>query len=145
ILKHLKKQPLDKNCAIYGLDSDLIMLSLSTNRNNLALVRENTLIKDNGLDIDIDKFPQLAYFIIDGLRTHIVNIMNPYTSLAELEGLKIFSVHDKGKHGSSKVDSTDDIALLHEKMKAEEFFTREEDIIRVVRDYIFISFLLGND
>ncbi len=144
ILAYIRQQTLNKNCAIYGLDSDLIMLALSTNRNNLTLVRENTLIKDNDFDFETDKFPKLSYFIIDNLRNHIVNIMNPYTSLMELEGLKIFSVKDNNNN-SLKINDNCNINFLYEKMKSKKFFNEESDTIKLVRDYIFISFLLGND
>jgi 5'-3' exoribonuclease 2 len=68
ILQYIKTQPLDKNCIIYGLDSDLIMLSMCTERNNVALIRENNFIKNNNVDIAIDKYPQLDYFLVQELK-----------------------------------------------------------------------------
>lgn len=145
ILKYIKTQPIEKNCLIYGLDSDLIFLSLSTQKQNIALIRENTLIKDNGIDIDIDKFPQMAYFLVDELRYHLINILNPYTSLSELENENIFSIRNTVKTSYTSTHQKTNIALIYEKMKAEEFFTTEKEIRNVIIDYIFISFLLGND
>ena len=140
ILKYIKTQPMEKNCLIYGLDSDLIFLSMSTKKDNIALIRENTLLKNNNMNVDDGKFPEMSYFLISGLSHHIINILNPYTSLAELEGLKIFSVHDKGKNTGNT-----QIIEMYERMKAEEFFTKPEDMQNVIRDYIFMSFMLGND
>lgn len=136
LLHHIRQSPLEDNCVIYGLDSDLIFLSLSTQRSNVCLVRENTLIKNNNIDLDNEKFPQMTYFLINELRRHIINIMNPYTSLAELEGLGIFSANHKRKSHQNPD---------YKKMTAMGFFTSENDIYKIIRDYIFISFLLGND
>ena len=116
IMQHIKTQPLDKSCVIYGLDSDLIMLSMCANRSNIMLIRGNTLLKGNEVDIVIDKFPQLNYFIIDELKYIIYNI------------LKNTSMHvsDLGE------DFMFDIAI-------------ENDMELIIRDYVFMSFLLGND
>lgn len=138
ILQYLKLQPKDKNCLVYGLDSDLIFLFLGTNRSNVALIRENTLLKNNDLNLDLNKFPEMSYFLINELRNHIVNIMNPYTSLTELENIKIFSSKDA-------INNTTDLSDLYDKMKMKDFFTAEKDTYNLIRDYIFISFLLGND
>jgi 5'-3' exonuclease len=142
VLGHIRQQPLDKNCLIYGLDSDLIFLALSTHRDNVSLIREDNFLKNNHLDLSTDKFPVMNYFIINELRAHMVNILNPYTSLGELEGIKIFGVSKK-KNEYEIPD--DEIVQLFEKMKELSFFHDENDIYRLIDDYIFICFLVGND
>jgi 5'-3' exonuclease len=153
IMQEMDKYPLDRTCAIYGLDSDLIMRALAKTKRNIVLIRENTMLKDNNFDLDIEKFPQMSYFQINGLRNRIVNIMNPYTTLTELEGLKIFSMSGPGGRKSTQATETketdpnekSEIMLMYDQMKANNFFTTEKETANVIYDYIFISFLLGND
>jgi 5'-3' exonuclease len=132
ILQHLKTQPLDKNCVIYGLDSDLIMLSLSSNRNHLVLIRENNMIKDNNVDISIDKFPELNYFLIDELKTILFNILTSDQNIELLTRNNNLSLSDLERFKSSNITSTMVNSIRY-------------DINRIIKDYILMSFLLGND
>jgi 5'-3' exonuclease len=86
----------DKNICIYGLDADLILLSLTIPNNNVFLLREN---------VHID-----------------ASFTNPllYVSIPIL------------------ADS-----IYHEIMK--EMSIKSLDKQRIIRDYVFLSFLLGND
>jgi 5'-3' exonuclease len=86
----------DNNICIYGLDADLILLSLTIPNNNVYLLREN---------VHID-----------------ASFTNPllYVSIPIL------------------ADS-----VYHEIMK--EMSVKSLDKQRVIRDYVFLSFLLGND
>ena len=116
ILQYLKTQPLDKNCIIYGLDSDLIMLSMCAKRSNVALIRENNFLKNNNIDLAIDKYPQLDYFLVDQLK-HI--LFATLISNQEIRATTNF-VYDQAIKSPYQID-------------------------RVIADYIFMSFLLGND
>ncbi len=138
IIQHIKTQPLNKHCVIYGLDSDLILLSLSLHRPNVILLRENTLIKSNNLDLDINQYPQMSYFLISELRQKIIMIMNPFTTLGELEGLNIFSFNKNDTHPH-------EVQLTQMRIQNPTFFTTETDSNRIINDYIFLSFFLGND
>jgi 5'-3' exonuclease len=120
ILQYIKTQPLDKNCIIYGLDSDLIMLSMCTERNNVALIRENNFIKNNNVDIAIDKYPQLDYFLVQELKKNLYSILVSNVDIKRFTGAvaaKDVNVFDQSKYNME----------------------------RVIKDYIFMSFLLGND
>lgn len=114
ILQHLKTQPLTKNAVIYGLDSDLIMLSMCSHRENVVLVREDTFMKNNNVDLAIDKYPVMNYFIVSELKRHLYQIL----------------ISNQDINRPLVITSDGDPSL---------------DGDRVVRDYIVISFLLGND
>jgi 5'-3' exonuclease len=86
----------DKNICIYGLDADLILLSLTIPNNNLFLLREN-------VHIDASFTNPLLYVSIP--------------ILAE--------------------------SVYHEIMK--EMSVKSLDKQMIIKDYVFLSFLLGND
>jgi len=86
----------DKNICIYGLDADLILLSLTIPNNNVFLLREN-------VHIDASFTNPLLYVSIP--------------ILAE--------------------------SVYHEIMK--EMSVKSLDKQRIIKDYVFLSFLLGND
>jgi 5'-3' exonuclease len=86
----------DKNICIYGLDADLILLSLTIPNNSLFLLREN-------VHIDASFTNPLLYVSIP--------------ILAE--------------------------SVYHEIMK--EMSVKSLDKQRIIKDYVFLSFLLGND
>jgi 5'-3' exonuclease len=86
----------DKNICIYGLDADLILLSLTIPNNNVFLLREN-------VHIDASFANPLLYVSIP--------------ILAE--------------------------SVYHEIMK--EMSVKSLEKQRIIRDYVFLSFLLGND
>ena len=120
ILQYIKTQPLEKKCVIYGLDSDLIMLSMSSGRENIALVRETLFLKTgNNIDVLVDQYPQLDYFLIDPLKQILYQILVGHQPI--------------GDH-----------AILHEELVDETNpinFNKKS----VIQDYIVMSFLLGND
>jgi len=86
----------DKNICIYGLDADLILLSLTIPNNNVFLLREN-------VHIDASFSNPLLYVSIP--------------ILAE--------------------------SVYHEIMK--EMSVKSLEKQRIIKDYVFLSFLLGND
>lgn len=86
----------DKNICIYGLDADLILLSLTIPNNNVYLLREN-------VHVDASFTNPLLYVSIP--------------ILAE--------------------------SIYHEIMK--EMSVKSLEKPRIIKDYVFLSFLLGND
>lgn len=51
ILQHIKKNTnFDDNIVIYGLDADLIFLAMASNRENIYLLRERTLLKNKEIN-----------------------------------------------------------------------------------------------
>ena len=104
ILNYMKNTDTIKendNLIVYGLDADLIMLSMSSKLNKIYLLREalqfNKVIEGKFLLLDID---YLKYGLIMTLRDHI----------AEFDSLYVI-----------------------------------EDIDRIIDDYIFLCYFLGND
>jgi len=89
------------NLIVYGLDADLIMLSMSSGAKNIYLLREalvfNKIVKGKFLLLDID---YLKYALLLTLREHILEYDNCYII---------------------------------------------EDINRIIDDYIFLCYFLGND
>lgn len=103
IFQHLKTcgSSSDKYNIIYGLDADLIMLSLCHQTHHIALLRESTLIENNIIDISNSRYPVLHFLIIDQLRFMLYENVTKHTQLWTIDN--------------------------------------------IIRDYVFISFILGND
>ena len=116
ILQHIKKSK-PENIVVYGLDADLLFLSLASNRNNIHLMREADYIKGKKTNIDLES-TNFNYVSIDRLRYYI--------------NLKMNELVDLGK--GNKKGSVDKIEELEENIS-----------FNYVDDFIFICYLLGND
>ena len=81
ILQYLKSNPQEtsKSDVIYGLDADLIMLSMASQKPNIYLLREKVEF-GNVIKKDSDSFPELVYLDIDLFRKYLLQDM-------ELHGL----------------------------------------------------------
>jgi 5'-3' exonuclease len=101
---------------IYGLDADLIFLCLSNYRNNMFLLRESQYF-------DVTKGNYL-YLSVDKLREHLINILKSTTSITDIQD--IFNV----------------------KFNIETIICSKSHCIdeqRLIMDYTFLCFFLGND
>ena len=78
ILHYLKNNKIDDKIVIYGLDADLIMLSLVSRVNNIYLLRERT-------EYNIEQTEsEYIYLTIDSLKTKIMNQFdNPSDSIID--------------------------------------------------------------
>lgn len=99
LLHYIKNKKDNNKYVIYGLDADLIFLSLSTNLDNIYLLREANQINNNGSK------DELNYVSIDIMKRSIISTLSEYI---ELQGFKL-----------------------------------EED--RLINDFIFLCYFLGND
>lgn len=108
---------------IYGLDSDLIMLSMITRIDNIFLLREEMVFKNVQIDLSTNQIPQLQYLCIKELKTLLY--------LALINGqINISSDLDaKSRRVTTTVDND----------------PQNQELDTVIRDYIFMSFLLSND
>lgn len=113
ILQHVKKQTNGKKVVIYGLDSDLIMLSLCSEHSDIMLLRESTT-QDSSID-----HVQLDYFLVDNMRSIIYNILVSECDIGHM---------------------TEDLLTLPNKSDDQSWSVKY-----IVRDYVFISYMLGND
>ena len=83
---------------IYGLDADLIFLSLIANC-GVHLVRENMQFSKRHKydEFDPERFPYL-YMNVNALRERLVHMLSPHTPLSEL---KRYGIQETGTHAGS--------------------------------------------
>jgi 5'-3' exonuclease len=130
ILQDLKKSKYN-TIAIYGLDADLIFLSLASQRNNIYLLRESEQLKSitgknesTLLERSVDDVGEdLSFVAIDGVKDcinyHISNLIGR---------------QQKQKYNNSFEGFETDIS--------EEILPKGQDF---TNDFVFICYLLGND
>lgn len=124
-------QGIKEHCCIYGLDADLIFLSME-NAPNAFLVRENVQFSGrDDIGLDKDTYPYI-YLDIFELREHVLKFLDPAFSLHDLSRAKFkFRKELSDYQGKFNIDHYDP--------------GHDGDKIRLIRDYIYICFLLGND
>ena len=131
ILQHLKTNTsIDENDAtvIYGLDADLIFLSMASQVPNIYLLREASHFK-RGDDENVDENAieqELLYADIDFAKKSINNEFNEYYN-------KFITETNNDMFGAPVENDTD-----HKK-------TSNLDKFNFTNDYIFICYFLGND
>lgn len=123
-----------ENCLIYGLDADLLFLSV-INCPDAVLVRENVYFKNREQTefYDSEKYPYI-YLDVSVLRDKIVETLSPHTDVTGLKrmGFKCDLIRPR------------DVAAL---CANTWWFKRDdsENARRLILDYAYICFFLGND
>lgn len=135
IMDHIRANPGTRN-AIYGLDSDLMLLNLINYFPETVLVRESHEFNKKKRGTSEPTFksgsPEYTYLTIDDLRIFIVTIMSPLVSLGELESFQIFN----------------DLEFVEQYPEDKKYlFYRGtgEHKQRLIKDFVFICSMLGND
>lgn len=140
IMNHIREtlEGSKERVAIYGLDSDLIFLSMLNCGPETVLLRESNQFdrgKKSRKSSEADTSAAAAaveftYLSIDKLKDCIAQILSPIVSFTELEGLKIFNDFQFKPPAEPKYSF---------------YRGTEEDKRRIMLDYVFLCFLMGND
>ena len=122
-IRQNQNENLDLSYVVYGLDADLIFLSLATESEKIFLLREaNEINKNESKEV-------LNYVSIRIMRNSIVNTIRAYL-LEAADGLL-------------NVDKMDEDKPIKEKNTLYGFDNLDET--RIVNDFIFMCYFLGND
>jgi 5'-3' exonuclease len=123
-IRNNQQNKLNYSYVIYGLDADLIFLALSTESDKIYLLREaNEINKNESKEV-------LNYVSIKIMRQSIVNTMKRYL-MESADGLL----------NVDKIEQS--TTTINEKTKLYGFDNL--DSVRVVNDFIFMCYFLGND
>ena len=109
---------------VYGLDADLIFLSLASNNPNVYLLREaQEFDKRNSSN-------ELNYVSIDFMKDFIFRVLKSIISHKNID----LRISDNEENIENNEESEDN-----------EINLRDENLDNVIKDFIFICYLLGND
>lgn len=119
IIQHIRNNMKNKNIVIYGLDADLIILSMTIKNNNMLLLRESESINVDDLKLTTSKMQK------------VIDMGLIYFNVKECERCLSHSLTD------SSIDN--------EKEEFKISLESHETNTRLVDDFVFITLLLGND
>ena len=115
-----KRKDLAEHPVVYGLDADLIFLSL-LNQPNIVLLRENSFFGNDAADE-----AAYSYLDINALFTILNRILQPTTNLSACATMGV-----KNLVGTEPAEKEKNL--------------KNKDVKRLLIDYAFICFLMGND
>lgn len=129
---------------IYGLDSDLIFLSLINFRPNMTLLREQVEFGDKFKQLTDTKI-KWVLLKLEELREVFLQIFNPYLSLRELEGFGIFGTTPLDELTSPYYTDNQFQDQATAMIQKGFYCNPASEGKNLIIDYIFMSFMLGND
>lgn len=129
LLDHLRTSP-SSSYVIYGLDADLIFLSLSTHKSNIFLLREN--IKSRGGE-------ELEFVSIDTMRKLIQHTIDNAIETKRIEKTPTPSTSILPTPTSVPTSVSTSVPISFPTI------ITEEESRGYISDFIFICYLLGND
>ena len=124
----------DTKYAIYGLDADLIFLALSTNKKDIFLVREAVHLNQKGGS----NFDLLNFVSIDIMKSCVYRKLSNIIIKKNDHKLSIGKENDGSDH-----EEDDDNSISSVSLKNVEDITIDKK--RIIDDFIFICYFLGND
>jgi 5'-3' exonuclease len=130
ILQYLKnnyKNNTEKTHIVYGLDADLIFLTLASNMENIYLLREQS---------NFGK-PSKAPQIKEEQLNPITDVEEPMTYVSILDSRKVFN-----KYFKSRLDINDDFINFNTNQENQQ---NNQQNIDFINDFIFMCYFLGND
>ncbi len=132
-IRFRKQQGFNEQVLIYGLDADLIFLSL-INAPHAYLVRENVQFKNRDRTdfFDTEKFP-FIYMDISALKNIIIDTLNPRSNMDKLTQMGF-------KNDIIDEQDIDSLCLNHT-----WYHDTPAEHQRILLDYAYICFFLGND
>jgi 5'-3' exonuclease len=128
-IRNRKDQGVKNNNCVYGLDADLLFLCLE-NDPDAFIVRENVHFSGrDDLGFDKDTFPYI-YLDVSALQEKVTQFLDPYCRLEQLTQYNFKYDRFIGAHDGPYLDT---------------YYDPVNDKHRLIRDYIYLCFLLGND
>ena len=129
----------DTKYAIYGLDADLIFLALSTNKKDIFLVREAVHLNEKGGS----NFDLLNFVSIDIMKSCVYRKLSNIIIKKNDHKLTIAKENSDEENDGSDNEENDDNSVSSLSVKKVEDITIDKK--RIIDDFIFICYFLGND
>ena len=136
ILQYLKnnyKNNTEKTHIVYGLDADLIFLTLSSNMENIFLLREQS---------NFGKAPKTTPTNEKEINP-ITDVEEPMTYVSILDSRKVFN-----KYFKSRLDINDEFINFNENpgnADISQSSNKQNNNLDFINDFIFMCYFLGND
>ena len=147
ILQYVKEHEKNDNSAIiiYGLDADLIFLSMASQKKNIYLLREDDQLLKSDHQLDDNEINNgvnevLCYVNIDfakeSINNEFIELLNNSSNLKYYnENNELF---DSIQSASCNISNEKELSNLNNR-------SQKYEILDFINDYIFICYFLGND
>jgi len=152
IIQHIRKNITNKNIVIYGLDADLIILSMTIPDNYILLLREiDTIItEDLTLNNKTSKIEEmkLSYFNVKECKkclSYDLSKSDKEKSISEISDTKTSPIHKVSNDKTSPLQNSPYSNNISTQKKDDNDIITHVTDKKIVDDFVFITLLLGND